>query len=76
MPTIPLSKARAGMVLAADAESPDGNYRLAAGTALSDGNIRLLRGWHVQDITVAAEDAAPAAPSLPDAAAAVRARFA
>ena len=76
MPTIPLSKARAGMVLAADAESPDGNYRLAAGTALSDANIRLLRGWHVQDITVAAEDAAPAAPSLPAAAAAVRARFA
>ncbi|WP_300158015.1 HDOD domain-containing protein [Solidesulfovibrio sp.] len=76
MPTLPLSKARAGMVLAADAESLDGNYRLEAGLELSDGHLRLLRGWHVAAIDVKNDDASPPAPSRDAPEAAILERFA
>ncbi|WP_428560480.1 MAG: HDOD domain-containing protein [Solidesulfovibrio sp. DCME] len=79
MPTIPLSQASAGMVLAADAESLDGMYRLAAGLLLTDAHLRVLRGWHVREIEVAAPSEASPAPddaAPADAATAAAARFA
>ena len=66
------------MALAAEAESPDGNHRLAVGTILSEADIRLLRVWHVREIEVdAANTENHAKPEASrDARQAVLARFA
>jgi putative nucleotidyltransferase with HDIG domain len=66
------------MILAADAESPDGNFRFNAGLELTDAHLRVLRGWHIREIDVAADGASDGVPAerTPDAAAAVLARFA
>lgn len=38
------------MVLAADIESPDGRYRLPAGTILAESHLKWLRGWRIREI--------------------------
>lgn len=58
MPTIPFAHIRAGMVLAAEIESPDGHYRLPAGTVLAESHLKWLRGWRIHDIEATAESAA------------------
>ena len=55
MPTIPFANIRAGMVLAAEIESPDGRYRLPAGTVLAESHLKWLRGWRIRDIEATAE---------------------
>ena len=50
MPTIPFSQIRAGVVLAAEIESPDGRYRLPAGTILAESHLKWLRGWRIREI--------------------------
>jgi len=40
------------MVLAADAESRDGRFRLPAGLELSEAHARLLRGWRIREVEV------------------------
>lgn len=58
MPTIPFSQIRAGMVLAAEIESPDGRYRLPAGTVLAESHLKWLRGWHIREIEATQESTA------------------
>ena len=58
MPTIPFSQIRAGMVLAAEIESPDGRYRLPAGTVLAESHLKWLRGWHIREIEATPESTA------------------
>ena len=62
MPTIPFAQIRAGMVLAAEIESPDGRYRLPAGTVLAESHLKWLRGWRIREIEATAESAARATP--------------
>jgi putative nucleotidyltransferase with HDIG domain len=62
MPTIPFSQIRAGMVLAAEIESPDGRYRLPSGTVLAESHLKWLRGWRIRDIEATSESV-PAAPA-------------
>ena len=62
MPTIPFANIRAGMVLAAEIESPDGRYRLPAGTVLAESHLKWLRGWRIRDIEATDESAARATP--------------
>lgn len=68
------------MVLASDAESPDGKYRLPAGQELTDVHARLLRGWKTREIDVepAASGSAhaPSPGAEPGDSEAVLARFA
>lgn len=65
MPTIPFANIRAGMVLAAEIESPDGRYRLPAGTVLAESHLKWLRGWRIRDIEATAESAAKTTPETP-----------
>ena len=70
------------MVLAAEIESPDGRYRLPAGTPLAESHLKWLRGWHIREIEATPESAAQVQPAeaapLPAATPeeAVRQRFA
>lgn len=78
MPRLPLAALQPGMELAADAESPDGIHRLAAGLVLTEANIRLLRSWHIREIDITSQPEPETQPP-PDAATtreAVAARFA
>ncbi len=67
MARILLGELRPGMILAAEAKSPDGKYRLPAGLELTAAHARLLRGWHVRDIEVrpAGADAPGGVPDEP-----------
>jgi len=65
MPTIPFANIRAGMVLAAEIESPDGRYRLPAGTVLAESHLKWLRGWRIRDIEATAESTAKATADTP-----------
>ncbi|UJX39525.1 HDOD domain-containing protein [Desulfovibrio sp. JY] len=78
MPLRSLADLQPGMVLAADAESPDGNHRLTGGTSLTETHIRMLRGWHLREIEVEAPPPpqdAPTDDAPEDAAQAVLSRF-
>ncbi|MYL84522.1 HDOD domain-containing protein [Desulfovibrio aerotolerans] len=46
------------MVLAAEIESPDGRYRLPAGTVLAESHLKWLRGWHIREIEATPESTA------------------
>lgn len=77
MPTIPLSQVRPGMVLAAGIESPDGQYRIPDGQALTAPQVRLLRVWRIPEIAVlAGETASRERPPAVSPEAATRERFA
>ena len=62
MPTIPFSQIRAGMVLAVEIESPDGRYRLPAGTVLAENHLKWLRGWRVHEIEATGDSVARTQP--------------
>ena len=62
MPRISLSQIRPGMVLATDAESHDGRFRLPAGLELSEAHTRLLRGWRIREVEVAEQPDASGGP--------------
>jgi len=50
-------------VLAAEIESPDGRYRLPAGTSLAESHLKWLRGWHIREIEATPESAAQTQPA-------------
>ena len=69
------------MVLAAEIESPDGRYRLPAGTILAESHLKWLRGWRIREIEATPDSVAqaPVAATAEPAATpedAVRQRFA
>lgn len=57
------------MVLASEAESPDGRFRLPADTEITEAHTRVLRGWRIREVDVTSLDLLPPAtqPASADA---------
>ena len=51
------------MALAADITSPDGRYRLPAGTVLAEGHLKWLRAWRIREIETTPESTPQSQPA-------------